>query len=79
MMDVKFVYSVIDGYNNTNIIGIYEDQAVAIECAKKAFREDTSTPPTDKLYQVNRIKLNCLSYPSEHFDGVWSTDVSGEN
>jgi len=76
-MDPKYVYSVMDCYNNTNIIAIYEEKGAAIECAKKAFRDDSTSPPSEKTYQVNRIELNCLSYPSETFDCVWFIDQDG--
>ncbi len=70
-MNNKVVYSVLNIYDNANIIGIYEEQDAAIECAKKAYRDDSFSPVTDKVYQVNRIELNCVSLPSEHFDVVW--------
>jgi len=58
---------------------IYEEKGAAIECAKKAFRDDPTSPPNEKMYQVNRIELNCLSYPSKRFDAVWGIDKDGGN
>jgi hypothetical protein len=59
----KFVYSVMEPMNNTNVVGIYEQLDDAIQAAKLFVDK-----ALEGVVCVNRIALNEISYCGSDFD-----------
>lgn len=65
----KYIYQIMDGNDNCNTIGLFDNKDLAIKEARKFYPRSVG-----KEVQVNRIELNELTFCSESFDVVWEMD-----